>query len=722
MSFGESRPGGSDLGPALLQQAPQDNQEPSPFRFTDILKESGIDFVHVSGMTEERYFPTANGSGVALFDYDGDGKLDIYFASTSYLPLGSRPEGRNRLYRNLGDGAFQDVTDVSGLGFRGFCHGIVVGDFDNDGDPDVFLATYQQNTLFLNNGDGTFRDVGREAGVAPPDFRGRLEGGASGGDATVRIDAVPGLRWRSGGEPSDDLTVKVRRGQRLVFRQADPTAPRGVDLLVDPSRLQRLGDAPKPDAWLRELGAGASRLYQPAAPIAEGAEPVVLAEFEVVADLPAPILFQCSEHRPAWSSGGACLDFDNDGDLDFYVTNYGWWTVEQHGGVFCGRRPEPEKGRPGVRQYCSPKQVVTVKHLLYRNDGVKDGIPRFTNVYDTAILGEHTPRADGHGFGVVAADLNGDGLIDLYVANDQNPAFTFLNNGDGTFRDATEESGAAFDEKGQAQSGMGVDAEDVNGDGRPELFRTNFASEYNTLYENLGDGMFFDQTSIYGLAAAAMRWVGWGCALADFDNDGWPDAFVTNGHVDDNYHLLDIKNVPYEEPPLLHRNVAVGEGPDAARKFKLSTKGVGPYFDGAHVGRGAAFADIDDDGDIDIVINHKGGPPAILRNDTPNENRWIRLNLTGTRSNRDAIGARIEVTVSGFSKPIVRLKKGGGSMESTNDPRVLIGVGPAPRIETLIVRWPSGAETVLKDLETNRSYDLVEPAAVASDAGAPAKQ
>jgi hypothetical protein len=698
---------GAEGGSGASTSAP-----PSVFRFADVAKESGVGFVHVSGMTDERHFPTANGSGVAIFDYDGDGRMDLYFASNCYLPAGSRPEGQNRLYRNLGDLKFEDVTEKSGLGYKGFCHGIVVGDFDGDRDSDVFLATYHQNTFYVNNGDGTFREAGREAGVAPAGFYGRIEGGGD-SDEPLVVDAVAGLKWRvGGGEPTDRLILKVKKGQKLVFRQADPEAPRGLELLADPGLFETIPEkadgvsgsggesALRGSAVLREVGAERSRLYRAVPPVAAGGEPAVMAEFEVVGDLKKPIGFECSEHRTAWSSGGAVIDYDDDGDLDLYVTNYGWWTVEDHGDKFCGNVQR------GVRQYCSPKEVTTVRHILYRNDGVKDGIPRFTDVTDEVGVN----RSDGHGFGAVTADLDGDGKIDLYVANDQNPAFTYLNEGDGTFRDVTDLSGAGYDEKGATQSGMGVDATDVDGDGQPELFRTNFSSEYNTLYHNLGGGTFYDQTAAYGLAPDAMPWVGWGCALADFDNDGWPDAFVANGHVDNNYHLLGIDNVPYEEPPLLHRNVPVSDGPGASRKFVLATRGAGPYFESPHVGRGAAFGDLDDDGDLDIVVNHKDGTPAILRNDTPaNGNRWLRLRLRGTKSNPDAVGARVQVVANG--RTLYRQVKGGYSLESSNDPRLLIGVGPAERLETVIVQWPSGGpDSTLKDVETNRGIAIDEAA------------
>jgi hypothetical protein len=553
----------SDTGatPIILSK----QTETSPFRFTDILKTSGIDFVHFSGMTEEKHFPSANGSGVGFIDYDNDGKLDIYFCTATLLPLGTAKKPPNRLYRNMGDGTFKDVTEAAGVGFAGFCHGVVVGDIDNDGDQDLFLCNYGPNVLYLNNGDGTFKDISKAAGI----------------------------------------------------------------------------DAPN------------------------------------------------------WSSDGAFLDYDNDGDLDLYVANYGKWSLPEDD-KFCGDAVKK------VRLYCSPREIKTVKHLFYRNNG--DGT--FTDVYDKVILTtdpetkEVKPRADGHGFGVVTADLNGDGKIDIYVANDMNPNFVFLNKGNGTFEDATETSGAAFDEKGQAQSGMGVDAEDVDGDGKPELFVTNFANEYNTLYQNYGGGMFMDSTPFFGLAADTMPYVGWGTALVDLDNDGWVDNFVVNGHVDNNRHKLG-QNVPYEEPPLLFAYVA------AKKRFRLATRDAGDYFDTNHVGRGAAFGDFDNDGDVDILVNHKDGAPALLRNDTKSPNHWVRLELQGTKSNRDAIGTKIEVEANG--RVIHRQRKGGVSMLSANDPRVLIGVGPGDVIPKITIRWPSGVVSTMENVKTDQTYKVVEP-------------
>jgi hypothetical protein len=290
-----------------------------------------------------------------------------------------------------------------------------------------------------------------------------------------------------------------------------------------------------------------------------------------------------------------------------------------------------------------------------------------------------------------------------------NPNFLFLNRGDGTFTDATESSGAAYDEKGQAQSGMGVDAEDVNGDGRPDLYVTNFANEYNTLHLNVVNGLFMDATAYYGLAADTVPFVGWGTALADFDNDGWPDNFVTNGHVDDNRQELG-QHYEYAEPPLLFLNLK-------GKRFRLATRDAGPYFATKHVGRGAAFGDIDNDGDIDIVVNHKDAGPALLRNDTISNNHWIRLELQGTKSNRDAVGTRVEVKAGG--QTIVRQRKGGYSLESSNDPRLFIGVGPVAEVEKVTLYWPSGTISTIEHLKTDRSYRIVEPPQRAANVSSP---
>jgi enediyne biosynthesis protein E4 len=526
-----------------------------PFRFADILPGSGVDFVHVSGMTEVKQFPTANGSGLAIFDFDNDGKMDLCFATGNLLPIDPARAVANRLYRNIGGGRFEDVTERSGLGFRGYCHGVITGDIDNDGDQDVFLCNYGGDALFLNNGNGTFSDISQSSGVRAPE---------------------------------------------------------------------------------------------------------------------------------TWSSSAAFLDFDNDGDLDLYVTRYGDWQWPRDD-RFCG------DSKRKIRRYCSPKELRPVRHVLFRNNG--------DHTYSDVTRVAGIDRADGHGFGAVAADLDGDNRVDLYVANDQDPNFLFLNRGDGTFRDATDESGAGLNIEGHTSAGMGVDAEDLDGDGAPELFVTNFQEEYNTLFKNLRPGMFLDVTAVFGLAVDSLPWIGWGCSLADFDGDGWPDIVVANGHIDDNAQLPGQPS-GYAQPPLLHRNLG-------GKRFQLATAGAGPYFETNHVAHGLATGDLDDDGDLDIVISHKDGPPAILRNDTPQQGSWIRLKLVGTRSNRDAIGATVIVEAGG--RTIYRLRKGGSSLMSSHDPRMLIGLGRAADFARVTVKWPSGAVSRLDKVATNKSHEIREP-------------
>jgi hypothetical protein len=532
----------------------------SPFRFTEIAESAGIDFVHVSGMTEAKHFPTAYGSGVAIFDADNDGKLDLYFASATYFPIGSVKTGPNRFYRNRGNNRFEDRTLQSGLGFEGYCQGIVVGDIDNDGAPDVFLCNYGLNQLYRNRGDGTFENITESAG----------------------------------------------------FRQA------------------------------------------------------------------------------GWSTTGAFLDFDRDGDLDLYVANYGSWNLADDK-ERCEAAVSPlVPGARRVRIYCSPKSILPARHDLFRNNG--DGT--FTEVAAAAGL----TRADGRGLGVIATDLNDDGLTDLYVANDMCPNFVYFNRGDGTFEDVTDSSGAGYGSEGQVLAGMGVDAEDINADGRADVFVTNYWNEPNSLYLNLGQGRFAERSRSSGFMHDSLPWVGWGCALADFDNDGVPDVFVTNGQVDDNLEEAGHVN-PYLEPALLHHN-------DGHGKFTLATRMAGAYFETDHVGRGLAVGDLDNDGDIDLVINHKGGPPALLRNDTSTNHNWIRIRLEGTRSNREGIGARVSVETE--DQTIVRIRKGGASYGSAHDPRLLFGLRNARAARRVTIRWPSGRTEAFENLAGSRDWLLRE--------------
>jgi hypothetical protein len=342
-------------------------------------------------------------------------------------------------------------------------------------------------------------------------------------------------------------------------------------------------------------------------------------------------------------------------------------------------------------------------HALYHGHG--DG--RFSDV--AAELGiARSGEQGGRGQGVVASDVNNDGHIDLYVANDLSPNFLFINTGHGGFEDQTEISCAAYNAEGQSEASMGVDAADVDGDGLPELFVTNFYHEHNTLYRNLskpGNTLFQDVSQWTGVAAGSMLYVGWGTGFEDLDGDGWLDIFVTNGHVDDNLDKLS-RDEPYAQPPAVWRNAGKGQ-------FEKFLEEAGPYFGTKHVGRGAAFGDLDNDGQVDIVVSYKDERPTVLHNESrahaAQPNAWTQLRMIGTRSNRDGIGVRVEIEAG--EKRWTREIRGGRSYLSAHDLRLTIGLGDAPRIDRLIVHWPSGQVSRLENLDVNRPYTIREPVA-----------
>ena len=386
-----------------------------------------------------------------------------------------------------------------------------------------------------------------------------------------------------------------------------------------------------------------------------------------------------------WGTSAAFLDYDGDGLLDLYSCNYAEWSLENN--LFCGNRAR------GVRIFCNPDSVAPERHLLYHNQS--DG------TFQESLQAAGIDGRLGRGQGVVAADINLDGLIDLYVSNDLQPNFLFLNAGGGRFRDLTEESGAAYDHSGRSQAGMGVDAADTNGDGLPELFVTNFEQDYNTLYENLGNDQFQDVSDVVGLAAASRPWVGWGTVLADFDGDGMRDIIVTDGHTDSNLAEMG-RDAPYEQPPLVWRNTG--------RRFELVGSAAGDYFTNRFPGRALSIADLDNDGDPDIVIGHQDAQPALLRNDrealTASPSTVLLVRLIGRSSNRDAVGALVKLQ-SG-SQTTYHQICGGRSYLSAHDLRIAAacdGANPA-RLE---IRWPSGIRSEVTGLACGHGYAIIEP-------------
>jgi hypothetical protein len=393
-----------------------------------------------------------------------------------------------------------------------------------------------------------------------------------------------------------------------------------------------------------------------------------------------------TQDRARYNTGCAFVDYDNDGHLDLFVANYlkfDFATTPKPGSnPYCWYR--------GMPVNCGPRGLPFDRNILYHSNG--DGT--FTDVSEKSGVAEPS----GHySLGVITGDFNGDGRPDIYVACDQTPSLLYMNQGDGTFTEEAVVRGAAFDENGKALSGMGVTAADFDGDGRLDIFRTNFSDERSTLYRNRGGGEFDDVTPSAGLARNT-RYVGWGCGFFDFDNDGWKDLLVVNGHVFPEVDRLDAA-VRFRNPLILYRNTGRGGFDD------VSTQG-GPALQDLHSGRGAAFGDIDNDGSIEAVINNQNERPSLLKQASHPQGHWLILNLRGTKSNRSAIGARVRVVAGGRQQ--IDEVRSGGSYLSQNDLRLHFGLGAATVIDRIEIAWPNGGETHLERIAADRIISVVE--------------
>ena len=538
----------------LLLSTPISSQDIA-VKFVDVLPETRITFKHDNAATPEKYLIETMGAGCAWIDYDQDGILDIYLVQSSNTPLYTAPQPlRSALYRSNGDGTFTDVTAEAGVPAEGtFGMGVAVGDYDNDGFPDLYVIGWDYNILYRNNGDGTFADVTAKAGVA---------------------------------------------------------------------------------------------------------------------------------NKGHWGSSAAFFDSDNDGDLDLWIVSYVEWAPNNN--LFCG-----DKER-NIRAYCHPDNYVGEFPTLFRNNG--DGT--FTDVSQQAgIMGER-----GKGLGVVASDFNNDGWTDIFQANDSIRNFLFLNNGDGTFLDATFTSGVGYSEDGNAEAGMGCDAADYNGDGWIDIFVTHLDHELDRLYKNNGDETFDDATYPSKIGNQAILYSGFGTLFFDYDQDGRVDLFVANGHILDNIHLFQPR-VSYAEPNLMYRNVGGGF-------FENVTPLLGPDFAKAGVSRGAALGDYDNDGDLDILISNNGQAPQLLRNDGGNGNHWLAVHLIGTRSNRDGIGTRLSLTARDFKQ--VQYATGGKSYQAAHDRRIYFGLGPPTMVDELEIRWLSGTVDKLGKIPADQFITVKE--------------
>ncbi len=530
--------------------APKPSQ-PATELFVDATEASGVHFVHKNGMSGEFYYPEIIGSGVALFDYNNDGKLDILALQDTSLVLGQAttiaPNGEctARLFRNdlvVGEDGkrslkFTDVTEASGLCTHGYGMGVAVGDYDNDGFVDVFVTNYgAPNQLFHNNGNGTFTEVTKKAGVA---------------------------------------------------------------------------------------GNG------------------------------------------AWGSSATFFDARHNGLLDLYVTNYVDYTLEKNSKCYAST---------SARDYCAPSAYKDVPGILYRNRG--------NGTFEDVSEKSGITRAFGAGLGVMAADFNNDGWLDLYVANDGNPNQMWINQKDGTFKNEAELRGAAVNADGVAEAGMGIDIADFDGNGTEDIFLTHLTREKSTLFVNRGEGYLEDRSVETGVAAPSIPYTGFGTVFFDYDNDGWLDIAAVNGAV----HQIEEQRAAGDPFPLhqkkqLFHNLGNGH-------FEEATAAGGKVWELSEVGRGLAVGDLDNDGAPDLVVNNNNGPLRIILNKVGSANPWLGLRLiTGKR---DAYGARLEVKRAGLPT-IWRRVHADGSYLSASDPRLLIGLGKTPKIDQLKVHWLDGS-------------------------------
>jgi enediyne biosynthesis protein E4 len=511
----------------------------------------GVDFLLRNSPTSRKYLIETMPGGVALLDYNNDGLLDIFLVNAGRVPHPllspahfdrHNPLYWNRLYRQNKDGTFTDVTVQAGLqnaGDTNYGMGVAVGDYDNDGFPDIYVTNFGRNILYHNNGDGTFTDVTAKAGVA------------------------------AGG----------------------------------------------------------------------------------------------------WSASAGFLDYDNDGYLDLFVTRYLDWTPEKS--KTCGRIDQP--------MYCPPGEFPPATNVLYHNRG--DG------TFEDVSVPSGIAAKPGHGLGVAFADYDGDGFTDIFVANDAIEQFLFHNNGNGTFSEVALDSGAALSNSGKKLSGMGVVFQDYDNDGLPDLVVTQLPHEPYVVFHNDGKGAFSAQELEAGFGAISGNVSGWGVGLEDFDNDGWKDVFVAQGHVFDNVQRYD-NSLTYREPPLLALN-------HKAHFEKGDTGSTLPV-----AGRGAAFGDINNDGWMDAITTSLGEHPQFFLN-RGGKSHWLTITLRGKRSNRDGFGARVEVNGQ------VRFATAAGSYLCSNDKRLHFGLGDVDTANVEI-RWPSGIRQTLRNSKANQFIVIEE--------------
>jgi enediyne biosynthesis protein E4 len=382
-----------------------------------------------------------------------------------------------------------------------------------------------------------------------------------------------------------------------------------------------------------------------------------------------------------WSASAGFFDADNDGKLDLFVTRYVEWSFR--GNRYCGEK------KPGYRAYCHPDNYEAVTNVLFHNNG--DGT--FTDVSAKSGIA----AASGKGLGVAFADYDHDGFMDVYVANDSVQSLLFHNSGNGAFSEAGLLAGVGFNEDGKTFAGMGVDFADYDNDGHPDVVVTDLSNERYKLFRQNGDGSFRDVTSASGVGGATLLFSGWSTRFVDYDNDGWKDIFAVQGHVMDTIEKTS-PNLSYLQPPLLLRN--------EAGRFSRVTPG--EAFQRSWAGRGAAFGDLDNDGDVDIVVSNVGQPAVVLRNDGGNEQHWLSIRTVGRKSNRDGIGCGVKVVSASGLIQYFTVNTAVGYL-SASDKRLLVGLGGDATATSVEIRWPSGIVQTFQNVKAGQTLIATEP-------------
>jgi hypothetical protein len=387
-------------------------------------------------------------------------------------------------------------------------------------------------------------------------------------------------------------------------------------------------------------------------------------------------------HNANFGTSAAWFDYDRDGKVDLFVANYVQWT--EKGDLRCSLDG-------AVRSYCTPESYKGAKSRLFHNLGGG----KFEDVTDKAGLGDPSSKS----LGVTILDYNGDGWPDIFVSNDTQPNKLYRNNRNGTFTEEGMVAGVAFGEDGVSRGAMGADSADYDRSGRPHLLVGNFSNQMLGLYHNEGTGLFVDEAPSSSVGRASLLTLAFGVFFFDYDLDGYPDIFAANGHIDEEINRVQPK-VRYQQPPLLFRNLG-------QRHFENVTAAMGPDFNRPIVARGAAYADYDHDGDLDVIISTNNGPAYLFRNDGGNKNNWLNVRLTGTKSNRSAIGAVVRIeSASGKQWNMVR---SGSSYCSQSDLALTFGVGHDTKVTQLQIEWPSGAKQQLTNISVNQFLKIEEP-------------